>query len=64
VRSVLEEGKSVTSVARNLGLVASALGRGVEQARADKGREHVRTLISDEKEELGRLRENLRELRG
>jgi transposase len=63
VRLVLEEGKSVTAAAKNLGLVTSVLGRWVEQARADKGKSTRGTLTSDEKEELGRLRKEVRELR-
>jgi transposase len=63
VRLVLEEGKSVTRVAKDLDLVPSALGRWVEQARAD-GRKSTRgTLTTDEKEELSRLRKENRELR-
>jgi transposase len=37
VRLVLDEGKSVTAVARELDLVASALGNWVKQARAIEG---------------------------
>lgn len=63
VRLVLEEGKGVTAAAKNLGLATSVLGRWVEQARADKGKSTRGTLTSDEKEELGRLRKEVRELR-
>ena len=63
VRLVLEEGKSVTRVAKDLDLVPSAVGRWVEQARADKGKSTRGTLPSDEKEELSRLRKEVRELR-
>lgn len=63
VRLVLEEGKSVTRVAKDLDLVPSAVGRWVEQARADKGKSTRGTLTSDEKEELSRLRKEVRELR-
>jgi transposase len=63
VRLVLDEGKSVTRVAKDLDLVASVLGRWVEQARADKGKSTRGTLTSEEKEELSRLRKEVRELR-
>jgi transposase len=59
VRLVLDEGKSVTAVARDLDLVASALGNWVKQAQADrsKGRSGLTTA---EREELVRLRKALR----
>jgi transposase len=59
VRLVLDEGKSVTAVARELDLVASALGNWVKQAQADrsKGRSGLTTA---EREELIRLRKALR----
>ena len=55
VRLVLDEGKSVTAVARDLDLVASALSTWVKQAQADrtKGRTGLTTA---EREELARLR--------
>jgi transposase len=63
VQLVLEEGKSVTRVAKDLDLSASALGRWVEQDRAD-GRKSTRgTLTTAEKEELARLRKENRGLR-
>jgi transposase len=62
VRLVLDEGKSVTAVARDLGLTTSSLRNWVEQARAD--RTHGRTgLTTAEREELARLRKENRELR-
>jgi transposase-like protein len=47
VRLVLDEGKSVTAVARELDLVASALGQWVKQAQADrsKGRTGLTTAV-------------------
>ena|SRR5271165_3328482 len=63
VRLVLAEGKSVTGVARDLDLTASSLSRWVEQARADRGTSTRGTLTSEEKEELARLRKEVRELR-
>jgi transposase len=55
VRLVLDEGKSVTGVARELDLVASVLAQWVKHAQADhtKGRTG---LTSAEREELTRLR--------
>ena len=62
VRLVLEEGKSIGAVARDLDLTASALRLWVEQARADrtKGRTGLTTV---EREELARLRKENRQLR-
>jgi len=61
VRLVLDEGKSVTAVARELDLVASALGTWVKHAQADrtKGRTGLTTA---EREELTRLRKENRVL--
>src|SRR5689334_17310067 len=62
VRLVLDEGKSVGSVARDLDLTESNLRIWVERARAD--RTHGRTgLTTAEREELARLRKENRELR-
>lgn len=59
---VLDEGKTVGSVARELDLTPSALGGWVRQARADrtKGKSG---LMKEEREELTRLRKEVRELR-
>ena len=64
VRLVLEEGKSVTEVSKDLDLTASSLGKWVEQARADSGSSKRGTLTTDEKEELARLRKENRECLG
>jgi len=62
VRLVLDEGKSVGSVARDLDLTESNLRLWVERARAD--RTHGKTgLTTVEREELARLRKENRELR-
>jgi transposase len=55
VRLVLDEGQSVTAVARELDLTPSGLGVWVKQAQADrtKGRTGLTTA---EREELARLR--------
>jgi len=62
VRLVLEEGKTVGTVARDLDLTASAVRLWVEQARADrtKGKTGLTTV---EREELARLRKENRQLR-
>jgi transposase len=61
-RLVLDEGKSVNAVARELDLIPSSLGAWVQQARAD--RTHGRTgLTTAEREELARLRKENRILR-
>jgi transposase len=62
VRLVLDEGKTVAAAARDLGLTESSLRNWVEQARADrtKGKTGLTTV---EREELTRLRKEVRELR-
>lgn len=62
VRLVLDEGKSVSAVARELDLTASALGLWVKHAHAE--RSHGRTgLTKAEREELTVLRRDNRVLR-
>src|SRR5881397_4247148 len=62
VRLVLDEGKSVGAVARDLDLTETALREWVKRARAD--RSHGRTgLTTAEREELARLRTENRKLR-
>ena len=62
VRLVLDEGKSVGSVARDLDLTETALREWVRRARAD--RTHGKTgLTTAEREELARLRKENRILR-
>ena len=63
VSLVLEKGKTMAQVARDLDLTQSTLGRWVEQARADAGKSTRGTLTTEEKEELARLRKENRELR-
>jgi transposase len=62
VRLVLDEGKSIAATARDLDLTESALRQWVERARAyrTKARTGLTTL---EREELARLRKEVRELR-
>jgi transposase len=59
VRLVLDEGKSVSAVARELDLVASALGNWVKRAQADRSKGRA-GLTTAEREELVRLRKALR----
>ena len=62
VRLVLDEGKTVGSVARDLDLTETALRKWVERARAE--RTHGKTgLTTAEREELARLRKEVRILR-
>jgi len=63
VSLVLDKGKRLAEVARDLDLTASSLGHWVEQARADKGKSTRGTLTTEEKEELAKLRKEVRELR-
>lgn len=63
VELVLKEGKKPAQVARDLDLVPSVFGRWVEQARANEGKSTRGTLTTEEKEELGRLRKEVRELK-
>ena len=59
---VLDEGKTVGAVARELDLTASALGLWVQQARAERTKGQS-GLMKEEREELTRLRKENRELR-
>ena len=62
VRLVLDEGKTVGAVARDMDLTETAVREWVKRARADrtKGRTGLTTA---EREELARLRKEVRELR-
>ena len=59
IRLVLDEGKTVAAVARDLGVTESSLRNWVEHARADRTKAKT-GLTSAEREELGRLRKELR----
>lgn len=59
VRLVLDEGKSVAQVARDLDLTPSALGGWVKQARADRSKGKA-GLTTEERAELAALRKELR----
>ena len=62
VRLVLDEGKTIGQVARDLDLTASALGTWVERAHADRTKGKT-GLTTEERAEMARLRKENRELR-
>ena len=62
VRLVLEEGKTVAQVARDLELTETAFRNWVEKARADQGKGKPGALTSAEREELSHLRKENRQL--
>jgi transposase len=63
VALVLEEGKSITQVARDLDLTETAFRKWVERARADRGRGKPGVLTTAERQELSQLRKEVRELK-
>ena len=63
VRLVLDEGKTVGGVARDLDLTPSALQGWVVRARADRTKGKSGGLTTLEREELARLRKENRQLR-
>jgi len=62
VRLVLESGRPIAPVARDLGVHAEALRKRVRQARADAG-ERRELLTTQERKEIRRLRKENFELR-
>ncbi len=62
VRLVLDEGRTVGAVARELDLTETAFRKWVEQARADRT-DGKTGVTSAEREELARLRKENRQLR-
>ena len=62
VRLVVDDGKTIGAVARDLDLTESALRHWVERARADRAGGRT-GLTTAEREELARLRKENRELR-
>ncbi len=58
-----ESGKSIGVVARELGLTESAVRAWVRQAGIDAGQGPAGALTTEEREELGRLRRELRTVR-
>ena len=63
IRLVLDEGKTIPQVARDLDLTQSSLRKWVERARADRGKGKPGVLTTAEKEELAALRKEVRTLR-
>lgn len=62
VRLVLDEGKTVSQVGRDLDIAQSVIGNWVNQARADRSKGKT-GLTTEERAELARLRKENRELR-
>src|SRR5438552_4776596 len=63
VRIARESGKSISAVARDLDLTETALRSWMRQAEIDAGRGPTGALTTEEREELGRLRREVRTLR-
>ena len=63
VRLVLEGGKTVAEVARDLDLTESAVRVWVRQAKVDRGQGKLGELTTAEREELQRLRREVKALR-
>jgi transposase len=63
VRLVLDEGKTAGAVARDLDLTESALRSWVSRALADRTKGKSGGLTTIEREELARLRKEVRQLR-
>jgi transposase len=60
VRIVEQSGKSVTQVAREMGLTTSALAKWVNQAKIDEEGSPEGALTSPERQELNQLRRELK----
>jgi transposase len=60
VRLILEEGYSISQAARNLDINANMLGRWKRELTEDA---EIRQQVADGKEELKRLREEVRQLK-
>jgi transposase len=63
VQFVLDEGRSIAEVAKNIGCSSTALGIWVKKAKAERGDSEPKTLSISEREELEELRSENRELR-
>jgi len=63
VQLVRTGGRSISQVASELGLAQSLVRSWVGQAEIDDGKGHAGTLTSTEKEELSRLRKEVKVLR-
>jgi|SRR4051794_21926906 transposase len=62
VRLVLDEGKSISQVGRDLDVAQSVIGNWVKQARADRS-DGKTGLTTEERAELARLRREVKDLR-
>ena len=62
VRLVLDEGKSISQVGRDLDVAQSVIGHRVKQARADRSNGKT-GLTTEERAELARLRREVKDLR-
>jgi transposase len=62
VRLVLEQKRSVLSVAKELGIYDSVLGQWVRQAQADSGKGRPGALTTSERQELAELRRKVKQL--
>ncbi len=63
VKLILESGKTVAEVARELDLTESAVRNWVKQAEIDSGAGPPGALTTEEREEFRRLQREVRELR-
>ena len=63
VQLVQSSNKTVAEVARDLDLTPSSLGNWVKQAEIDAGRGPAGALTTEEREELSRLRKEVRVLK-
>ena len=63
VRLVVEEGRSVNGVAKDLGIYPSSLGDWVKQAKIDQSKGPPGALTSEEREELRQLRKEVKVLK-
>ena len=63
VRLVLEEGKAIGQVSRDLDLTESAVRSWVKQAKVDSGKGGIGPLTTAERAELVALRREARQLR-
>jgi transposase len=62
VRLVVEQNRSINSVAKSLDIADSVLGAWVQQAKVDAGRSSKSKLTTPEKQELAELRRRVKQL--
>jgi transposase len=62
VRLVLDEGKTAAEVSRDLGLTSSSIRTWVNQARVDRAQGETGPLTTEERQELWKLRKQVRQL--